>query len=257
MLSEPELEILRVSDLHVDSHVQRTLNDAWASKLAEKWDPHKIGVFKVSRRESGLLAVLDGQHRRSAMLKLDKGGEEVFALVYKGLTVVEEAQIFLRDNVDNVKPNSIDIFRLQVAAEEPTAVEINQVLRDHGLHVSQALDAHGIAAVGALRWVHERGGTVLVDLVLTLIENTWGGGVRSAREANILKGLAYLYMATKGQKLDLEALAHKLGSSTNPSQLLGRARTFKDASGNALYKEVANVALSTYNKGRHHRVTIT
>jgi hypothetical protein len=250
MIHHPEPEILRVGDLQVDGYVQRTYNANHAENLAKDWDPEQIGIFKVSRRESGAVYVLDGQHRRGAMLKLGMDDDKIFALVYLGLTKAEEAQIFLRDNVNNRKPTVVDIFRLQVAAEVPEAVEINDVLREHGLHVALAGDAHSISAVGALRWLYDMGGVKAIDRTLSMIADAWGPEVRSAREGNLLKGMGYVLLNVSGGKLDVSSLAHKLGAAGKPAQILGAARAHKVATGQALWREVAGVIVATYNKGR-------
>jgi hypothetical protein len=249
VITDPQPEILPISDLSVDSYVQRTYNSGHAEDLANKWDPQKIGIFKVSRRESGGLWVLDGQHRMAALRKRGEEDAKVFALVYEGLTKPEEAKIFLRDNVENRKPNTVDIFRIEVAAEVPQAVEINEVLRAHGLHVSMAGDRHAISAVGALRWLYKLKGTAAIDRTLSLIADAWGPDVRSARDGDLLKGVGHVLINSTG-KLDVSALAHKLGSAGKPSQLMGTARTYKNATGQALWREVAGVIVTQYNKGR-------
>lgn len=253
MINEPSLEILKVKDLEVDQYAQRTYKDAHAQHLADSWDPEQVGIFKVSRRAKGQLMVLDGQHRRSAMLKLDKDAEEIFALVYEGLTLSEEAKIFLRDNVKNRKPTTVDIFRISVVAEDPVAVEIDKVLRDRGLHVALDAGNNSVPAVGALNWLYERGGAVLLGRTLDLVDRAWGAEARGGRDGNMLKGLGYVLSKATGATLDVESLAFKLGAEAKPSQLLGRARTHKHATGAALWREMANVAVAIYNKQRTTR----
>ena len=248
MITEPKLELLQVGSLHVDSYAQREYRDKHAQAIADRWNPAKLGVFKVSRRTNGDYTV-DGQHRRAAMLKLEKSGDLVPALVYEGLTIEEEAEIFLADNADNRAPGAIDIYRLSLVAKDPIVVSIQEVLDRHTLKVSYATDSGSIAAVASLRWLYESGGTVLIDRVLALVESAWGRN-RDARVGQLIKALGKVIKDSTGARLDMDALAHKLSASGKPTQLMGTARTYRQATGKALWLQVAEVVVSIYNKGK-------
>jgi len=257
MITEPKLELLAPRQLSVDSYAQREYKDDRAQTIADRWTVEKRGVFKVSRRDSGGDWVVDGQHRRGAMLKLDKHDELVPCLVYEGLTIEEEAFLFLADNADNWKPTAIDIYRLSLVAKDPVALAIQSILDEHGLHVSQNLDQHSIAAVGSLRWLYDHGGVGLIDKTLTLVEAAWGQGNRDARDGQLLKGLGKVLTDTTGARLDTVILADKLAKSGKPTQLIGTARTHRQATGMAQWLQIAHVIVGIYNKSRTSgRVTL-
>lgn len=251
--SAPSLELVRPVDLKVESQAQRGYDPNWAKALADNWDDEKVGVFKVTRR-NGELYVQDGQHRRGALILLERGDEEVFALIYDDRTVQDDAKAYVADNYENRKPNPVDTFRLQVTAGDPQAVEIDKILRDRGLHVALG-PGRTVSAVAALRWVHNRGGGVLLDATLAVIESAWGAE-RTGRDGNLLKGTAYV-LDRKARALHHESLVDKLAKSGSPAQLLGNARAHKMATGRALYLEVADAILAIYNRGRSvNRLTL-
>lgn len=250
MINKPELEWLTVGLLQVDGYAQRKYKEKQAKEIADKWNPRKLGVFKVSRRDSGGSYLIDGQHRRGAMLMLDKGEERVPALVYEGLTIDEEAELFLADNADNRPPTSIDIYLVSLTAKDPLALAIQEVLDKHQLKVGYGSDGGSVGAVASLKWLHEQGGTDLIDQTLSLVESAWGERNRDARDGQILKGIGKVLKDHTGARLDLVSLAHKLGSNGTPSQLLGTARTLRGATGKALWLQVADVAVTIYNKGK-------
>lgn len=253
MITKPRQRSLAVKELLVDNYAQRTYNPAKAKSIADNWDERKIGVFQVSERSDGAYYVFDGQHRRGAMNLLEKETDKIEALVYKGLTIEEEAFLFLAYNADSTRPTPVDIFRLSVVAKDPAAVEILEVVRNHSLDVGYG-GTNQIAAVAALRWVHEQGGAALLDQVLTIIEQAWS---REAHEGGLIKGLAHFLVKTKRDRIDVDALAKKLGGDGTSIQLLGRARTFRGATGRALWAETAHCIATIYNKGRTARNRVT
>lgn len=255
MIRKPRLQWLTVNDLQVDSYAQREYRDHDAQRIADKWNPEKLGVFKVSRRTNGDGQVVghyvvDGQHRRGAMLKLDMGSETVPALIYSGLTIKEEADMFLADNAENRHPTPIDIFRVSLVAKDPTALAIQEVLKAHNLTVEAGAGRRGVSAVGSLRWLYEKGGAALLHQTLTLLEETWGSDTRAARDGQLLKGVGKVLADSTGAKLDRRALAEKMAKEGKPQQLIGTARTHRAATGYAQWVQIAHVIVMIYNKGR-------
>lgn len=252
-IKNPKLETIKVKDLHIDPHTQRSWDEKWSKKMKDNFDEDKLGIFRVSRRTDGLNYVIDGQHRHHMLvdLKWDVDGHTVQSLVYEGLTLREEAELFLAFNIETRKPTSIDGYRLSVVAEEPWALDIERVLDKHGLRVGFSMGGNDIAAIGALRVLYDRGGHRLVDEVLTIIEQAWGASDRDARDGSILKGVGHVLL--HNDSIDRHSLADKLGKAERPGQLLGRARTYKAATGRSLWMETAHVVVAHYNKGRSTR----
>lgn len=255
MIRKPRLQWVTVGDLQVDSYAQREYKDHQAQKIADAWDPEKLGTFKVSRRTNGEGEpvgdyIVDGQHRRGAMLKLDLDSEQVPCLVYSGLTIEEEARMFLADNAENRHPTPLDIFRVSLVAKDPTALAIHEVIKDHGLVAEAGGGQKSISAIGSLRWIYEKGGAGLVDQTLTLVENAWGASTRSARDGQLLKGVGKVLADSTGAKLDRNALAERLAREGKPVQLIGTARTHRMATGYAQWVQIAHVIVACYNKQR-------
>lgn len=254
-IRKPRLMWLTVGDLVVDEHVQREYKDHDAQRIADAWDEEKLGTFKVSRRVNGSGVVIgdyvmDGQHRRGAMLKLRKQGEGVPCLVYSGLTLAEEAKIFLADNSENRKPTPIDIYKLSLVAEDPTAHAVQSVLEAHGLHVESGTGRDTVGAVGSLYWLYEKGGAALLDQTLQVLEDTYGRDSRGARDGQLLKGMGKVLAESTGARIDRKSLAEKLAKEGKPVQLIGTAKTHRMATGYALWVQIAHVIAMVYNRKR-------
>lgn len=256
MIKTPRQRTLAVRDLRVDQYVQRTYNEGDAERIAKEWNQDKIGVFKVSKRADGGHYVFDGQHRLGALRLQGRLDDKVEALVYEGLTVEQEAFLFLADNADNRKPTPVDVFRLSVVAGDQAAIEINEVVQKHGLRIGYGGDHRTVAAVASLRWIHEHGGTDLLDRTLTIVEAAWPPH-REAKDGQLIKGLAYFLLKAHGASVNTDSLIFKMGAEGTSTQLIGRARTYKPVTGRALWMEVAHTIAAVYNKGRTtNRVTL-
>lgn len=251
-LKVPDVQWLRVGDLRVDTYTQRSYSPTFAKDMSRRWDDSKLGLFKVSYRKDGGYYVIDGQHRRGALLLLDQMDKQVPALVYSGLTLRDEASMFVADNNDNRRPNPLDVHRLLVVAEEPEAVAIQKILDEHRLTLAYGGNARSISAISALRWLYQTGGEKLTELTLRTVEEAWGDDSRDSRDGTLLRALGFV-LHHKATQIDVTSLADKLGKRGKPGQLLGDARTYRQMTGRSLWLETAHAVVAVYNKGRHSR----
>lgn len=255
-IKRPKLHMLPASTFKVDGYAQRTYDDKWAKHLADNWNTDGEGVYRISRRGPNADYVFDGQHRLGARKHRGTLKELVPALVYEGLTIPEEAALFRYYNIKTRKPNPIDDFRLAVVEGDTEATEIQKILDEHGLKMQYGAGAHQVSAVGSLRWLYREGGTDLLDDTLTLGEEAWPGQFR-ARDGSMLKGLGYVLLKTRRQRLDLDSLVAKLAASGNAGNVLGKARSYREATGRTLWLEVAHVITTIYNSKRSvYKVTL-
>lgn len=259
--NRPKLMDLKPVNLKMDPLVQRKYSEPHAEKLATDFNPAMIGVLEISRRDNGDDVVIDGQHRRGALIKKGLGDLPTPCLVYTGLSIQEEAMLFYARNGANRKPNPVDTYRIRVLAGDPVAVEINDVLAKHGLHVTFGGSASTISAVAALESIYNmgqtrnpngQGGAKLLDQVLDLSHQSFGTNDRSANDGMILKAFAHL-IVKRGTLLDRPSLTDKLSKNNTAGRVLGLGRSGKQITGRALHVEVANVMIGIYNKGRSSR----
>src|SRR5690606_35126480 len=124
------IEWIKPNDLTVlysDKPTQRAHKVQHSEKIAESFDQDKVGVITVSRRSDNTNAVIDGQHRTHSLKMVGKGDVPVECHVYHGLTLREEAELFLGlNNVRNV--DAQDKFAVRVTAEDSVAVRLNELL---------------------------------------------------------------------------------------------------------------------------------
>ena len=206
---------------------QRSVNERRVAKIANDFDPNALGAITIVKRPDGSRWVVDGRHRGNAAIR--NGLTEMYAIQYEGLTVAQEAQLFLDLN-DMKLVSAIDKHRASVYAEVPEAVAVEQVITSHGWRVAQGHEDGSISAIGSVYSVCKglgiagaNAGPKLLDKVLTVITGAWGHN-RDASHELILRGIGKVIARYEGD-IDLQLLTKKL-SKVTPTNLAaeGRAR---------------------------------
>jgi hypothetical protein len=253
--------------LTVDPRVQRALDPRRVKRIADEWDDLMVGVLTVSHRVPYTLpgtegrspeefVVLDGQTRLAAFRQVcgETTSLPMAAQVHTGLTIEEEALIFLKHN--NRKAVLLtDRFRLAVVAGQTWAVEIAEVLAKHnwtahGAVVGDAPARRQFSAVRAAEVVHKAGGKDALDKTLTTIENAWGSKRREAVCAQTLYGIGMLHARhpelTRDQVHSLVIKLAKIPPGTFTGQITQDARRY-----NQSHRVTAQAyVLEIFNKGR-------
>lgn len=175
-----------LDQLVVDDAYQRVLDEARVERIAEEFDPALLGTLEVSTR-NGKAAVFDGQHRLAALRR--RGASTAPCLVHDGLTVAEEAALFVALQTQRKPLRPLDRFKARLVAGDPDAIDIKAVVEQHGYTVGEGGDhPHSIGAVTALDRAYARGGADLLDQALTLL-GTWRDEPRGTDGA-LIEGLA-------------------------------------------------------------------
>lgn len=173
------IERINVNDINVASY-QRGIKDAKLKKMIREWEPAKAGWVIVSRRADGALYVVDGQHRVSALAKLQgKMGPFVDAIVVEGWSLEQEANYFLTQSAEfrsAILPQ--DIHNAALYAGDERAIEIDHIVTEAGFRIgrkgAEAGTTGEIRAVKALYSIYDRYGIGVLSNTLTIIASAWG-----------------------------------------------------------------------------------
>jgi len=210
---------LPASSLKIDPRVQRVIDPRRVTKIANKWDDLMVGVITVSHRVDPLglkseeFVILDGQTRWNALKQVcgqDTTTCTMLAEVFTGLTLKEEAKIFL-DHNDRKGVTPLDTYRLALVAEEKWAVDIQEISGRYRWAVSGTGDGtkRTFQAIGAAKKIYladESGRTL--DRVFAVIDAAWPTE-RSGVCGETLHGIGGLYANNGG--LDTAGFVIKLG----------------------------------------------
>jgi hypothetical protein len=168
---QPRHRKVRLADLKVDGTYQRELDETRVQRIVDEFNPALLGALEVSQR-NGKFAVFDGQHRLAALKALGK--DTAPCIVHEGLSVAEEAALFVQLQTQRKALSPYDRFRARLRAGEPAAIEIQQIAKDRGYTIVRGGHDRQIGAVASLDRVYARGGGDLLDKALSWIATYQG-----------------------------------------------------------------------------------
>ena len=164
----------------VTEQYQRILNMKNVAGIVKNFDPAKLGVLVVSHREGGTYAVLDGQHRLTALRRL--GYDAANCIVLEGMTIQQEADYFRRQNENKQSLRINDTFNASLWAEDAESLRIKELMDKYGFRHGKSGQPMCICAIGALQRILRRFGNRTLELTLACIAATW------PHDSTILRG---------------------------------------------------------------------
>ncbi len=164
----------------VTEQYQRVLNMKNVAGIVKNFDPAKLGVLVVSHRADGTYAVLDGQHRLTALRRL--GYDATNCIVLEGMTIRQEADYFRRQNENKQSLRINDTFNASLWAEDAESLRIKALMDKYGFRHGKSGQPMCICAIGALQRILRRFGDKTLELTLACIAATW------PHDSTILRG---------------------------------------------------------------------
>ena len=164
----------------VTEQYQRILNMKNVAGIVKNFDSAKLGVLVVSHREDGTYAVLDGQHRLTALRRL--GYDAANCIVLEGMTIRQEADYFRRQNENKQSLRINDTFNASLWAEDAESLRIKELMDKYGFRHGKSGQPMCICAIGALQRILRRFGDRTLELTLACIAATW------PHDSTILRG---------------------------------------------------------------------
>lgn len=236
---------IRPSELQTPVY-QRSTTASRVNRIASSFDPDALGAVTVARRTDGAMVVIDGGHRVAACRKIEYD-EKILAIVHDGLSLAEEARLFLSLN-DAKTVHAVDKYRASVFAEDPVALKIEKIVTDRGWRVAFSKASGSIPAVAAIYRIiglkrEESSGLALLADTLTVTTNAWGhdgDGVQGF----LIEGIAKVIH--RYPEINLNRLTAVL-SGQSPKYLRVHGGALADMSGWSKSAGVASTVTSAYN----------
>ena len=172
------LEWLVVDDLQVDQRYQRDLSEVQVRKIVKDFDPDAFGVITVSSRGSGGMFVVDGQHRLAALRHMGWGAQRVPCIVYRSLTLEDEAKVFYLPQTTRKYMTPAQKFRARLIAGEPNAIAIKEMVESFGYSLNlgngSSHYARDIDSVAMVERITRQYGFDHLPLTLGIVRDAWG-----------------------------------------------------------------------------------
>jgi len=184
-----ELKRVNVTQLLVDyappngSGYARPLNDNRLKILRRDWDSMACSPLIISRRDTGDLYVIDGNHRRN--VAFDKGIVTLPAMIFSGMDRAREADLYTKlGTVLGQTPWTR--FQSRLVAGDDAANAIVRIATDNSLEVNAISYQDGrIQAIARLDSIYLRGGPDGLDWTLKVLWGSFSGNRESLGEMQL------------------------------------------------------------------------
>jgi hypothetical protein len=247
------VEKIKVGELQVDPRVQRdSLQTKKVDTIVKKFNFDAVGVIHVSRRKDRGLYIIDGWHRTEAVRRVTDATGEMVAHVYEGLTLAEEALMFLDLNYAN-QPSPLEKHKARVVAEDEMAMRVEEAVHKYGWVISSVPNNGNVQAIQRLYAIDTLSQKInadpdLVSVVFMVITRAWGID-RYGSQSVIMDGIARL-VAEYGSKVDLVRLHERLKEYPGgPRGLHSAATDLAALRKGRVSLAVAELMVDWYNKG--------
>jgi ParB-like nuclease domain. len=249
---------IAVGDLTIDRRVQRSGYDrAKVERMVKEFNQDALGVVTVSHRKDLSYVIIDGQHRWETVRRVTDNQGTLRCRVFEGLTIEEEAQMFLDLN-HTTAPRLIDKFKVRITRQDPAAVEIAGIIGAYGWTVSHVPANGNINAVGVLERIYKLSvknevEPNLVHSTILVITRAWGND-RSGAQAVIFEGIGRLLDEYR-DRVDLDILIQRMKEfKGGPLTLHAEAGQLAAIRKGKVSMAVAELLVEAYNKGRRTNV---
>ncbi len=232
--------------------VQRgTFSKKWGDSIARNFDPEKFGVLECVPvgGNSKKYHVFDGQHRLYAAKTYLGPDQLVPCRVYINLPLEMQADKFIGLD-DRKKMTALDKWPVRVVRKDGDVLEIQTILRDRGLRISNCGSKHGgnIRAVTAIEWAYRLGGAELLARVLDFLTAAYGDQ-EDTYHGCLIRGTAFLFGQHNGAVDDI-ALANKLSKHSTAALFVGASRDLTKVVNLSMQRAVCHKLVGIYNSGR-------
>lgn len=245
-IGRAELRQVPVDAIKIDHAYQRGTNSRWVNDHMP-FDERRAGTLILSDRAGGPYCI-DGGHRLA--LAKASGVHKANAYVIEGLSQQTEAELFSYYQRERRNLNSHDLFRADVAAQDPDTLAMVRIVNNAGFKLVDKAGSgpNNITAIDACRYIQRYGGDDLLARTLDTVKSFWLG-YEKALHGQVLKGIAvFLHSAGEQAAFRQETFA-KVMQGVVPLRVLGKAQenAAKRVSSSTSASDVAEAIWQFYN----------
>jgi len=237
--------LVKVNEMFVDYTYQRKPLTAKINRIVKNFNPDLLGVITCSMRDDNTLAIIDGSHRYHSLVQMGMKDASVNALVYFGLTIKDEAQIFALTNKEHTKPTPSQIFKAGIVSGDPIAVGIANVVSKIGASFDEGPGANKIRCVATIRRVYTNAGASVLTKTLETLKAAYPNNNEMFRD-QMISALGCIYHRY-GKKVDQKRMTEVLAKIGNPSLVIAQAQAMMSSGQTITFTSLPFLIVSRYN----------
>lgn len=183
---EIPLSLLRVDHAMYQRALQRHVRI-----IAKNWNDDKCDPLMVNYREDGFFYVIDGQHRLEAAIM--RGLDSLVCIVFVGLTIKEEADLFTEQNEGTKKLSPYDTYKANLCRKEEVDMKIHALCTKYGIKVEKNSTPRTLKSVTAARRIIRLSGKEELEWIFKLIEDCKWNNFKESYAADIIMSLGTIH----------------------------------------------------------------
>lgn len=211
----PVLDWIEKGMIDIDPTYQRGLDEARVLRILESFAWDSFGAIVIAPVDYGRYHCIDGQHRLEAAKRHPMVGH-VPAVIIARRTVEGEAETFVAVNRDRKNVTPLDLYWAELAASDPEAVTVSQVVDRAGIAILRHPPSNGAfkvretVAIGALRSLIDRRGAMRARIMLDVLA---GADLKPIKAHQIKAAETLLTDPEYADQVDAEALTESLSGA--------------------------------------------
>lgn len=236
---------IAVRHIRTDAPYQRPVRRSKVEEIKAKLNLDALGVIHVSMRANAEMYAIDGKQRITTLMELGMEDYHIDCIVYHGLTVEEEAQLFRW--LDTQSPiSSVENFLAGVQAKDARCLDIVATVSTCGLCVTQETRPDAVRAVGALEKLYDLG---VLEETLRVNRSAWPE--EQSALCNYMLMPVGLFIARHNGAINEGVLVRRL-AETDPHRIKADGTHLRQVSPSPISLAIANARIVTdlYNYGR-------
>lgn len=235
-------------------------------QIAENWDDSKCNVLLVSYDEKeGCFNVMDGQHR--AIAARMRGVEYLVCEIFTGLTISDEAKLFVDGNTTSKKLNPFDTYRANqfITGDDETELskidkQIGEVCKRYNIAVEKSNARNTLKSVTEARSIIKRSGTEGLEFVINVIMESFWNEFADGFNGDLMCALGKIYAYNPLNKNTIKDRLCGFFRSSNPTELIALGNNNYPNLGrrarlDAILADIINEPVPTPEKKKPTKVT--
>lgn len=245
------------TELVIDPQIQRGENKGLINGIAREYDNDAAGVITVSVREivdpdtgekSEILSLVDGQQRTRAAIRAGYT-EKVAAMIHRGLSRAEEAELFRRLNFRR-SVSAISLFKTAIVEGNEDVLNIVAALDDLDIPFSSSKGFTAVAV--AQRLVKRKAGLYHFRWALVTVRAIYDtDGKGNVYDGRVIEAFARFHEAYEASIKEDELRSKLLKQPGGLAGLIGHAETIRAGAGGPMLGNLIQALVVRYNHNKH------
>lgn len=252
MKKEINISLIDTEKLIIDHRYQRPIVEIRLKEMISFFDINAFGTLIVSDRKDGTFAVIDGQHRLTAARK--KNIEMIPCEILYNLSVHQEAEMFLKINVNRGPIKSSNKFKAELMTKNHEALQLKKIVEKVGLSIYLDEGKKGktnqIRCVNLLKSIQKESPDLL-EFTLKIVKNIWDGEIDSLNQTII--GGFWKFLSFYKEKIDVNDLTKKM-QTVSSNKIFREMKSASETIEGNRYLISAMIILKYYNKNRKKKL---